>query len=102
VQPIAAGVEDPRGGTWGAAGTILFGNGNNCIRRVSATGGPVNDATKLDVAHGEGTHRWPKFLPDGRHFLFSIRASNEQRGIYADSLDGKPKKRYRCEKRIRI
>ena len=34
-----------------------------------------------------------KFLPDGRHFLFTVRSSlADQTGVYAGSLDGKTKK----------
>ena len=40
----------------------------------------------------EGSHRFPQFLPDGRHFLFTVRGQAEQRGIYAGSLDGKTQK----------
>jgi Tol biopolymer transport system component len=29
--------------------------------------------TKLDTARHEDSHRWPQFLPDGRHFLYLAR-----------------------------
>ena len=28
-------------------------------------------ASVLDAAYGETAHRWPQFLPDGRHFLYT-------------------------------
>ncbi len=30
--------------------------------------------TQLDVSRQENTHRWPQFLPDGKHYLFFVRA----------------------------
>ncbi|HEX3992656.1 MAG TPA: hypothetical protein VHX39_15920, partial [Acetobacteraceae bacterium] len=48
--------------------------------------------TRIDTARREGFHRWPRFLPDGRHFLYSVRGAAAQPGIYAGSLDGKTKK----------
>jgi Tol biopolymer transport system component len=44
--------------------------------------------TELDRGHGENSHRWPVFLPDGRHFLFFVR-SYQGPGIYVGSLDAK-------------
>jgi hypothetical protein len=32
--------------------------------------------TRLDAAQGEVSHRFPVFLPDGRHFLYSSQPSN--------------------------
>ena len=38
-------------------------------------------------------HAWPYFLPDGKHFLYTIIASNsENSGIYVGSLDSKDTK----------
>ena len=42
---------------------------------MSAEGGTSEPASKLDQAHGENSHRWPYFLPDGKHFLFWSRNS---------------------------
>ncbi len=91
VQAVASGVEDPRGGTWDGE-TILFGRGNDAMRRVPATGGPVSQVTTLDVVRGEAAHRWPQILPDGVHFLYMLRARAPDRGIYAGSAGGKSKK----------
>ena len=62
-----------RGGTWNRDGVILFtANGSvgpaSILLRVAATGGPATSVTHL--AAGQGTHRWPQFLPDGTRFLF--------------------------------
>ena len=53
----------------------------------------VTPVTELDASRQEGSHRFPQFLPDGRHFLFTVRSSlADQAGVYAGSLDGKTKK----------
>ncbi len=94
VQVIAEGFSDSFGATWGPDGTILCGSGSASIHRVHSTGGPFAPVTQLDVARREGSHRFPYFLPDGRHFLFTVRSGlAEQRGTYVGSLDGKTKKR---------
>jgi eukaryotic-like serine/threonine-protein kinase len=46
------------------------------------------DRTKYDV--GEG---WPKFLPDGQHFVYVALRGDKRHDIYAGSLDGRPGKR---------
>jgi len=93
-QVIAEGVPNPLGGSWGPDDTILFTSGNTPILRVSSGGGQTTSATALDEAHQEASHRWPRFLPDGRHFLYTVRsAASEHRGIYAGSIDGKTKRR---------
>jgi hypothetical protein len=38
---------------------------------VSSAGGNPTVATTLDKTAGEDVHRWPHFLPDGRHFLYT-------------------------------
>jgi hypothetical protein len=44
--------------------------------------------TALDPARKENTHRWPWFLPDGRHFLYSATVINTNDAtIYVGSLD---------------
>ena len=69
---------------------LLCVNGGNVpIQRVSATGGVAADATSR-----KGLSRFPLFLPDGRHFLYTVGgASVDQRGVYLASLDGKESRR---------
>src|SRR5262249_60339361 len=38
--------------------------------RIAAAGGSRFRATRLDASRHETCHRYPWFLPDGRHFLF--------------------------------
>jgi len=69
---------DGRGATWGANGDIVFAAASaGPISRVSANGGAVTTVTELRSADGETGHRFPWFLPDGRHFLFAALPSKE-------------------------
>jgi serine/threonine protein kinase/Tol biopolymer transport system component len=79
-----------RGGSWGPDGTILFTpDTQSPIFRVPASGGTPQPVTKLNALRQEVTHRWPQFLPDGKHFLFYAHTGNPQNnGTYAASLDG--------------
>ena len=81
---------DGRGGSWSATGVIVFGAHQieSGLMRISQAGGEVEPATLLDVQQGENSHRWPVFLPDGRHFLYFVRAlSAERRGVYVGRTD---------------
>ena len=61
----------PRGGAWGPDGMIVFaGSFRQGLERVSAAGGAPTELTTLDEARHEKSHRWPVFLPDGKHLLF--------------------------------
>ena len=65
-----------RGGTWSEDGVIVFTpSSNQNLFSVPAAGGTPVPASKLDVAKGENSHRWPWFLPDGKHFLYWSRTS---------------------------
>lgn len=87
-----------RGGTWNADGTIVFTPGPNVpLFVVSASGGTVTTVTRLDSLRKENSHRWPSFLPDGRHFLYlarTVTAGSQGEGglICLASLDGKVNK----------
>jgi eukaryotic-like serine/threonine-protein kinase len=61
---------NPRGGTWNQNGVILFATNWSGIYRVPSSGGTPAEVTKPDASHGETSHRWPYFLPDGQHFLY--------------------------------
>ncbi len=61
----------PRGGAWGPDGTIVFaGSFRKGLETVRAGGGTPTPLTTLDEARHEKSHRWPVFLPGGRHLLF--------------------------------
>jgi Tol biopolymer transport system component/tRNA A-37 threonylcarbamoyl transferase component Bud32 len=82
-----------RSGAWNREGVILFSpDSTTGIVRVPAAGGAPKPATALDAAHGETTHRWVSFLPDGRHFLYmagshSTGTRSESNAIYLGKLD---------------
>jgi Tol biopolymer transport system component len=85
-QPIAA-VPGALGGAWNAHGVILIGT-RGPVLRVSAAGGEPMLATKLDTAAGDQWHVAPDFLPDGRHFLFTVMSGGlANRQAFVGELD---------------
>ena len=76
------------GGSW-SGDTILFSPADrSAIYKVSAQGGTPVQATTL-VPGKEEAHRWPWFLPDGRHFIYMPwRDGSTTRDITLASLDG--------------
>jgi hypothetical protein len=75
-------------GTWNHAGTIVFSpNWVGPLFRVSDTGGEPTEVTRLNS--GQSGHRFPQFLPDGRHFLFeSIESGAVFGAIYVGNIEG--------------
>jgi Tol biopolymer transport system component len=58
----------PHGGSWSTRDVIVFGpQFQGPLQRVTAAGGTTAPATTLASIE---SHRFPSFLPDGRHFLF--------------------------------
>ena len=85
-----------RGGSWNADGVIVFAPGiTGTLQKVSAGGGTPTPVTQLDESTGEQTHRWPEFLPDGKHFLYLARQNSDKQpsGIYVGSLEGNFRKK---------
>ena len=78
----------PLGATWNNDGVIVLAPGNQRgLYRVRASGGTAEPLTQLDKTRSENSHRWPRFLPDGDHFLYTARSdSPENTGIYVGSL----------------
>jgi Tol biopolymer transport system component len=81
-----------RGGAWNKEGVILFTPGAyDPLYRVPAGGGEVKQVTKIEPKR-EFSHRWPQFLPDGRHFLY-LRwgtlpgPTRTEDALYVGSLD---------------
>ncbi|MFN0159243.1 MAG: protein kinase domain-containing protein [Bacteroidota bacterium] len=67
---------DGRGGTWNNAGMIIFTpNSLDALYKVSAAGGVSVAVTKLDTVSKIQSHRWPHFLPDGKHFIYTTQAA---------------------------
>ena len=84
VMPLVESGGRP-GGSWNASGDILFG-GTAGIRRVASSGGVPAQVTK-SAGGRESAHRWPQFLPDGRHFLFFNATPGDGQGLTIASLD---------------
>ncbi len=79
-----------RGGSWHGNGKVLFAStfdGHEQLQWVPDSGGAP---TVVPVLQGPATnHRWPHFLPDGRHFLFFYSKRDPATdGVYFSSLDG--------------
>ena len=87
-----------RGGSWNKDGVILFtpsGTLGVGLYRISASGGTPAQVTVPDKALSEASNRWPVFLPDGIHFLYSgfhISARNDLYSIYVGSLNSNEKR----------
>jgi Tol biopolymer transport system component/predicted Ser/Thr protein kinase len=96
VQLITDAAEG-RGGAWSPDGTIVFAPSTaEPLLRVPASGGVATPLTSIDSSRSETSHRWPWFLPDGRHFIFLVRTGGgvvakkpeeSGNGIYVSSLD---------------
>ena len=71
-------------GSWSRNEVIVFGTGSGQLYRVSAAGG---NPTVIAAAPGI-YRRAPWFLPDGRHFLYSVFKSSDATkiGIYVGDL----------------
>jgi serine/threonine protein kinase/Tol biopolymer transport system component len=81
------------GGTWNRDNTIVFSSGF-ALLRVAAEGGQPTPITTLDRSRGETAHRYPAFLPDGRHFIYSILSTDPANaGVYVGAPDFSDRKR---------
>ena len=89
---ILADAPNARGGTWSRDNVIVYApDYRDTLWKINAGGGTPERVTKLDLSK-HSTHRWPSFLPDGKHFLFFATnhagGRREDNGIYLGSLDG--------------
>ncbi|MEO8725935.1 MAG: hypothetical protein ABI383_07390, partial [Acidobacteriaceae bacterium] len=89
---ILADARAGRGGSWSGTssdGTILFTPDTaKPLLRISSSGGAPVPVTHLSTADSENSHRWPDFLPDGKHFLYYVRSDKpENSGVFIGSLD---------------
>jgi hypothetical protein len=80
---VLTSVVEPRGGSWGAGGTIDFSDSVGPLYRISASGGERSSLTRLAAA--EVSHRWARFLPDGQTLLFFVQ--RDRTGAYLTALD---------------
>ena len=89
-----------RGGTWNRDSMIVFaGDSGVAIRRVSAAGGPVTMVPGFEQKVATTmSNRWPMFLPDGKHFLytsvdFGADLRRDGNAIYVAQLDSNERHR---------
>ena len=74
------------GGTWNREGDILFAVPDDGLYLVSSAGATPR---RIDWKGGacEGCRGWPAFLPDGRHFLFTVISPKvDSAGVYVGEL----------------
>jgi serine/threonine protein kinase len=81
-----------RGGSWSASGVILFTpNYTSPLFQVPASGGTPAAVTHMDPKYT--THRWPWFLPDGKHFVYMAAnhkdPTSANTAVYFASLNGR-------------
>jgi Tol biopolymer transport system component len=84
---------DGRGGTWNQDDVILFASAIiSPVFRVPAAGGTPVPVTTINEQ--EPGHRYPWFLPDGRHFLYTAYGQNrENDAVYVADLESKERRR---------
>jgi Tol biopolymer transport system component len=82
-----------RGGAWSTSGVIVFApDAQTGLMRVDASGGTPGALTTPDPKR-LSSHRWPFFMPDGKHFIYlganHDTSKSQYDAIYYASLDGK-------------
>ncbi len=85
---VLADAANARGGSWNQDNVIIYEpDYRDSLWRINASGGTPTRLTNLDTGK-HTTHRWPMFLPDGKHFLFfaTNHSDDSGQGIYFGSL----------------
>src|SRR5262249_51881176 len=82
-QDICDAPDGFSGGTWNRDGVVLLGTPAG-IARVPADGGKPKLITT--IAGNESGHFWPRFLPDGQHFLFLAHGDAATSAIFVGTL----------------
>jgi eukaryotic-like serine/threonine-protein kinase len=86
---VLAEAPNPRGGSWNRENVIIYEpDYRDSLWRISAAGGTPVRLTKFEAGK-HTTHRWPMFLPDGKHFLFfaTHHSGGSEQGSYFGSLE---------------
>lgn len=80
-----------RGGSWSKDDVIIFARDTRTpIYKIAATGGSPVSLTPLD-GKKYTTHRWPRWLHDGRHFIFLAANHDSPTSLptlFLGSIDG--------------
>jgi Tol biopolymer transport system component len=88
-QVLATAPAVSLGGAWNADGTIVF-SARSVINKISAAGGPVTAVVALNRENQEDSLRFPRFLPDGRRFLYVARSGKAAgHAVYVADLSGR-------------
>ncbi len=88
---VVANAPLPRGGSWNKDDVIIYVPATGPVYRVPAKGGEPTPVTKL--ADRQTSHTFPKFLSDGKHFIYHSAGAPDVRGIYLAALDGSQTRR---------
>jgi eukaryotic-like serine/threonine-protein kinase len=85
----AVSARTERGAAWGLGDVIVYGAGFNppALFSVPASGGAPTPTTTLGLEPPENQHRFPWFLPDGRHFVYQARGTTELGGLFLGCID---------------
>jgi hypothetical protein len=79
------------GGTWSRDGVIVFApDASTFLYRVAAEGGTPTPVSTLDVSQEQLSHSVPAFLPDGRHFLYTVTHRLPRRNTVEIAALGEP------------
>ncbi|NNE06979.1 MAG: protein kinase, partial [Gemmatimonadetes bacterium] len=77
-----------KGGSWNRDGVIVYAPSHNTgIHRVPSIGGEPEEIT--EIGSGEDSHRHPRFLPNGRDYIYAVRQTDNTFVIRLGSLDGR-------------
>jgi len=88
---VVADAINSRGGSWGADNIIVFSpDFRSFLLKVNVQDGKTSPATVMDQTK-HTTHRWPWFLPDGKHFIYlattHVGGNHLENGIYFASVN---------------
>lgn len=85
---VLARAPNGRGGTWNRDGVILFSaDTTGPLQRVSDNATGLTQQPTFADNDPQTLHRWPQFLPDGRHFIWLVKRNDpETDGVYLGML----------------
>jgi len=98
VRELADLPSDVRGfdGTWNRDGTIVYFQGGSGLYQIASSGGKPKPVPGYEQRN-DGVDRWPRFLPDGRSFIFLNTSADQARSeVYVGSID-KPERKFLFE-----
>jgi serine/threonine-protein kinase len=84
---IAPVYGQPRGGTWGDNGTLIYGSTSAGLVSVPAGGGEPRILTRPDAGQRETSHVFPRMLPGSRAVLFTVASGADVENFQIAALD---------------